>query len=89
MRMFRTVFIEIKKNILFEDHSALFDLQMLNGIDMGFHHFSRKSATTMTEVMSNLMHETLMKHLVAKKSPVSIILDGSSDLRIFGSSKNT
>lgn len=80
MRMFRTVYIEIKRNIPFEAHSALVDLQKFNGIDMGFHHFSRKSATTMTEVMSNLMHETLMKHLVAKNSPVSIILDGSTDI---------
>lgn len=80
MRMFRTVFIEVKRNIPFDAHNALVDLQILNGLDMGFHHFSRKSATTMTEVISNLMHETLMKHLVSKNSPVSIILDGSTDL---------
>lgn len=46
---------------------------------MGFHHFSRKSATTMVEVMSNLMHENLLKHLISKNSPVTIILDGATD----------
>lgn len=80
MRMFRTVFFEVKKNIPFEAHNALIDLQKFNGIDMGYHHYSRKSATSMIEVMSNLMHENLMTHLVSINSPVSIILDGSTDL---------
>jgi hypothetical protein len=51
MRMFRTVFVELKKNIPFEAHSALVQLQTLNGINMGFHYFSRKSS----------MHNTLLK----------------------------
>lgn len=33
----------------------------------------------MTEVMSNLMHETLLKSLLSNNSPVTIILDGGTD----------
>lgn len=79
MRMFRTVFVELKKNIPFEAHSAIVDLQIANGINMGYHHFSRKSATAITEVMSSFMHETLLNSFISNNSPVTIILDGATD----------
>lgn len=52
---------------------------MINSINLGFHHFSRKSAVAITEVMSNLMHETLLNSLISNKSPVTMILYGSTD----------
>lgn len=77
--MFRTVYIEVKRNIPFSTHPDIVLLQEMNGISMGCHHYDRKSATLMMELMSSTMHETFIKHLVSKNLPLSIILDGSTD----------
>lgn len=39
-------------------------------VNSPYHHFSRKSST-MSDVMSNLMHETLLKSLLSNNSPDS------------------
>lgn len=78
--MFRTVFIEIKRNIPFDSHTSLVSLQQINGINMGYHHFDRYGATKMMESMSSYMHRLLINHMLAKESPFSIIIDGSTDI---------
>jgi len=47
---------------------------------MGYNHFDRKSASRMATFISDEMHKTLIQHIVAKHSPVSIILDTSTDV---------
>lgn len=54
-------------------------MQSMNGLDMGYHHSERTSATRMVELISRVMHETMIDKLLSKNSPISIILDGSSD----------
>lgn len=77
--MFRTVFIEIKRNIPFNSHSSIVALQNINGIDMGFHLYEKCGATSMMESMSSLMHKAMINHIMSKNLPFSIIIDGSTD----------
>lgn len=77
--MMRTVFLEIKKNIPFDTHANLVDLQVKHGVNLGYHHFERSGAIAMLESMSNYMHKLLLKHMISKNLPFSIILDGSTD----------
>lgn len=78
-RMFRTVYVAAKKNIPFMSHPDLVRLQQLNGLNLGNHHFERTSATRMVETISKGMHRNIINHMLSISSPVSIILDGSSD----------
>jgi len=77
--MFRTVFVEAKKNIPFDSHSSLVQLQEINGLHMGYHHFERCGATMITESISAHMHTLLIDNMVSKNLPFSIIIDGSTD----------
>jgi hypothetical protein len=47
-RMFRTVFMEIKRNIPFSSHQEMVALQEKNGVNMGFHHYEATSAARMS-----------------------------------------
>lgn len=78
-RMIRTVFIETKTNIPFDAHEDIVLLQQHNGIDMGLHHYSRTGAIEMMEVISSVMHKSLIDHLLSKNIPISIIIDGTTD----------
>lgn len=77
--MIRTVFMETKKNIPFDTHSSLVSLQKSHGVNLGFHHFDKCGAINMLESMSAHMHALLMKHIVSKNLPLSIVIDRSSD----------
>lgn len=77
--MFRTVFLEIKRNIPLNTHQSLVSLQELHGVPMGFHHYHRKSATEMMNSMSNYMHKQLVDYMFYSNLPFSIIIDGSTD----------
>lgn len=77
--MIRTVFMEIKKNIPFDSHANIVSLQEMHGIKMGYHHYEKCGAITMMESMSDHMHSLLLKHMLSKNLPFSIILDGSTD----------
>lgn len=77
--MFRTVYVEIKKNIPFDSHESIVHLQKLNGVDLGVHHFEKCGAISITESISSYMHKQLMNHIISTNSPLSIIIDGSTD----------
>lgn len=79
-RMMRTVFTEVKNNVPLASHPEIVNLQKANNVDLGIHHFDRQSATRMMEFISAEMHRRLIDHLLSKNSPVSIILDGSTDV---------
>ena len=51
----------------------------LNGCDMGTHHFSHKSAVSMTNSISTSMHGLLLKKIKTENLPLGLILDGSTD----------
>jgi hypothetical protein len=78
-RMFRTVFVEIKLNLPFSSHPKLVSLQERNGIDMGNQHYSRFTANKITIFISNVMQQTLVEHIMESSSPLSVIVDGSTD----------
>lgn len=77
--MFRTVFVETKRNIPFDSHKSMVSLQEMNGVSMGYHHYERKGAERMVESMSGHMHRLLLSHMLSKNLPFSIIIDGSTD----------
>lgn len=77
--MFRTVFLEVKKNIAFDSHSSLVSLQEMHGVMMGHHHYEKCGAIAILESMSSHMHTLMIKHMISMNLPFSIILDGSTD----------
>jgi hypothetical protein len=79
VKMIRTVYTEIKLNLPFSSHAIIVQLQKLNGVDLGKHHYEKTSATRITESISKKMHESLITHLNLKQYPMSLILDTSSD----------
>jgi len=79
VKMIRTVYAEIKLAISMNSHPDIVELQKLNGVDLGTHHFDRTSATKIMESISELMHSTLIKSLKENNHPLSIILDTSTD----------
>jgi len=79
LKMIRTVYAEIKINLPFAAHSTVVELQKLNGVELGNHHFDRNSATRISENISQKMHQILLQHFKTKHYPMSIILDTSSD----------
>lgn len=63
----------------FDSHSSIVWLQEIHGVNMGFHHREKCGAITIMESISLNMHKMLMKHIVSKNFPFSIIVDGSTD----------
>ncbi|MCP4485840.1 MAG: hypothetical protein GY820_00715 [Gammaproteobacteria bacterium] len=78
-RMIRTIYTEVQTNIPFDSHRFIVSLQKLNGIDMGVHHYERRSATRMVEAISRTMHTTLIEHITSTNDPLSLIVDCSTD----------
>lgn len=79
-RMFRTVFVLNKLSLAYSDHAGLVTLQKLNGLDMGFHHYERTACTKMSNFISDIMHDILIKYLIENQMPISIIVDDTTDL---------
>jgi len=79
VRMVRTVYAEVILNIPLDSHADITILQKLNGADLGLHHYERRSATSMLDSISQLMHTTLLNHLTSNTYPMSILLDTSTD----------
>lgn len=78
-RMFRTVYVEVKKNILFEAHPDLITLQTMNGVDMGAHHMGKKDTVNIMQFMSLSMHRALIDELLADNVPISLLIDSITD----------
>ena len=79
VRMFRTVYAEVRMNIPFENHAELVNLQKLNGAGIGVKHYERRSATRIMESISKQMHRSLIKFITKHKHPLSLILDTCTD----------
>lgn len=79
-RMVRAVYAEAKMNIPFISHNTLVQVLKLNGADMGMHHANDHAASDMTELIGSTMHAETITHLMDTKTPLSIIVDGSTDL---------
>ena len=77
--MIRTVYAEVRANVPFDSHETFVLLQRLNGLTIGTHHFERSSATRMVASMSETMHSTLVDYLKSNESPISLLLDTSTD----------
>lgn len=80
-RIIRTVYVINKLSLPFSDHNAFVELQKLNGINMGFHHYDRTACTRMTIDISNNMHDTLIAYLIKNNMPISIIVDDTTDVK--------
>ena len=82
-RMFKTIFTEAKLNIPLDSHHSIVDLLRECGVDIGYHHYERTSATRMTEFLSDQMHKILISNFILNRNmrtmPVSIIIDESAD----------
>lgn len=81
--MVRTVFLEVKRNIPFDSHNSIIRLEEVHGINMGYHHREKSGVTTIMESISSNMHKLLLKHMLSKNLPFSIIVDGASDISDF------
>ena len=57
----------------------LIDLQEINGLDMGSQCKYAATLTNMAVSISNSMHNRLKTSLQQSSSPISIIVDGSTD----------
>lgn len=79
IRMIRSVYTETMINLPFISHPAIVQLQEANGVFLGYHHYDRTSAVRMVNVISTEMHDSLIKQLTDKQSPVSLIVDSSTD----------
>jgi len=66
-------------NIPFDSHQHIVGLQKLNGIELGFHHYERRSAVRMVESISSTMKMALLQHIKTSESTMSIIVDTSTD----------
>ena len=78
-KMFRVVFTEVMLNIPLSNHKEIVNLMDICGAEMGYHHYEETSANRMKGVISNSMHQKMIKFLESTSTPISIILDGSTD----------
>ena len=74
-RMLRTVYLESKLNVPYTSHQDVVNLQKLNSINMGYHHYTKTSAKQMLDLISGEMHKRLMAKIQNEDNPISIILD--------------
>lgn len=79
-KMFRTVYVINKLSLPFSDHQTVVQLQKLNGIDLGVHHYERSGCYAMTIELSNYFHEILIDNLIENKNPISLIVDDTTDM---------
>lgn len=78
-KMIRTVYVVNKLSLPFVDHKSVVDLQKLNGLDMGHHHYGRTGCNDMTIHISKHVHKILIENLIQSKMPISVIVDDATD----------
>uniref|UniRef100_A0A915KNL8 Transposase n=1 Tax=Romanomermis culicivorax TaxID=13658 RepID=A0A915KNL8_ROMCU len=69
----------MKMNLPFLSYPKIVELQTMNGVYMGYHHYDRISASHMALVISEEMYKMLIQLLTSKQYPLSIIIDSSTD----------
>ena len=77
-RMVRTVYLETKLNIPFRAHRDMVNLQKLNGINMGYHHYSKYASNLIQDFISQEMHGRFVQHIIDSNTPVTIIVDDTT-----------
>ena len=77
-RMIRTVYLETKLNIPYRAHTDMVLMQKLNGQNMGYHHYSEKSAHEIQAFLSEEMHNRFVQHIKDSNTPVTIIVDDTT-----------
>jgi hypothetical protein len=81
--MMKTVYAEVRMNTPFMYHPFQVELLRHHGVDVGYHHYDRRGAVRMVQVISTEMHETLLKTLLKKKYPCSLIVDTSTSIGLY------
>jgi hypothetical protein len=79
--MFRVVYAETQLNMPFFQHENVVKLLKAVKTDIGSHHYDKMSALRMLLLISDAFHRKLVKHIVSTNSPISIILDATTDSR--------
>ena len=81
-RMVRTVYLETKLNIPYVAHEDMVNMQKLNEINMGYHHYSIQGAIQIQNFLSTEMHKRFVGHIIDSNTPVSIIVDDTTHEKI-------
>ena len=77
-KVFRTVYYLVKQNRPFSDHVKLCELQILNGVDLGFGLHSRYSATEILSSIASSMRSELCSAIISGNCKISLMLDEST-----------
>jgi len=80
-RMIRTIFMEAKTGIPFTKHPDVVNLQKANGVNLGVHAFHKTAASTITKIISEQMHQKLLRRLIADDVEFAILVDATKDSR--------
>ena len=78
-KMMRLTYYELKLNIPIYHHKSLVTLLEQFGVDMGYHHYERRSAQRMGNHISDTMHKEFINFLKTDNSPISVMVDGATD----------
>ena len=62
-KMMRLTYYELKLNIPIYHHKSLVTLLEQFGVDMGYHHYERRSAQRMGNHISDIMHKEFINFL--------------------------
>ena len=77
--MFRLIYTEVKLNIPLYHHTDLIKLFKMANVNIGFHHYERRSAQRIVDHISFEMRTDLIKGIKHSPAPVSILTDGATD----------
>ena len=78
--VFRTAYFLAKKNRPFTDHSALIDLQKLNGIDVGRVLHSPTTCVHIVDHISREMRKAVVQTILDSNVPFSFLIDESTTI---------
>ena len=77
----RTVYVAVKHmGTSFNSIEHMIDVQEIHGVDLGSQCKSRRTFTNMVASISTTMHNRLLDHIRTSPYPISIIVDGSTDV---------
>lgn len=78
-KMMKLVYTEVMINVPLYRHRTLVSVVKDMGLNLGYHHYERMSATRMKELISNVMGNDLLKQVKETNGPWAVITDGSTD----------
>lgn len=76
------MYTEVKQNLPLDSHAQIVEMQKINGLDMGTHHYERRSATRMMQVVYKSMKESLVTHIQQTDYPLAILVDTTTDQNV-------